>query len=138
MSYQKIIILGNLGDDVKQTFTPAGIAIAKFSVATSKKWKDQQGNAQEKTSWHRVVAFKKTAELCSQYLKKGSQVMIEGELQYGSYDKNGVTMYTTDVVAQNVQFIGSRTDKPQQPQQQQQQAYQPQQQQAYTQEDIPF
>lgn len=102
----KVILVGNLGADPEIRYTAGGTAVAKFSLATSEKFKDGQGNQQERTSWHRVTAWGKLAEICSQYLTKGKQVYIEGKLQYGSYEKDGVKHYTTDITANTMQMLG--------------------------------
>lgn len=98
----KMILLGRLGKDPELTYTQSGIAVCKFSMATSRKKKD----GSEITSWHRCVAWEKAAELITQYVHKGDQLYIEGELMYGQYEKEGVTHYTTDVVVRSFNFIG--------------------------------
>jgi single-strand DNA-binding protein len=104
----KVILVGNLGKDPEVRFTPSGQAVAKFSVATTEKWKDQQGQLQERTEWHNIVVWGKQAETCGQYLSKGRQVFIEGRIQSRSYDdKDGNKKYITEIVAQNVRFLGS-------------------------------
>lgn len=103
----KVIILGRLGQDPQLKYLPGGSAVCNFSVATTEKWKDKEGVAQEKTEWHRIQVFGKLAELCNQYLAKGRQALVEGKLQTRSWDdKDGTKRYATEVVAQNVQFIG--------------------------------
>lgn len=103
----KVILIGNLGRDPEVRFTPNGQAVARFSVATTEKWRDQQGQLQERTEWHNVVVWGKQAESCGQYLAKGRQVYVEGRLQTRSYeDKDGVKRQVTEVVAQNVRFLG--------------------------------
>jgi len=103
----KVILVGNLGKDPEVRFTPNGQAIAKFSVATTEKWKDQQGQLQERTEWHNVVVWGKQAETCGQYLSKGRQVFVEGRIQTRNYDdKDGNKRYITEIVAQNVKFLG--------------------------------
>ncbi len=123
----KVIVLGNLGRDPEISYTASGMAICKFSLATSKKKKD----GSEITSWHRCTAFQKTAELIGQYVNKGQQLYVEGELSYGSYDKDGVTHYTTDIIVNQFTFIGSKNAGQQQGgyqnNQQQQQGFQNQQ-----------
>ena len=108
MSVNKVILVGHLGQDPELKHTPSGDAVAAVSIATNKKWKDKQGAPQEKTEWHRCVLWRKTAELAAQYLKKGSQVYFEGELETRSWDdKDGKKCYTTEVVVSSMQFIGS-------------------------------
>lgn len=105
----KVIIIGRLGADPELKYTSSGTAIARFNVATSDQWTDKNtGEKQEKTQWHRVVAWTKLAELCGQYLKKGRQVYVEGQLQTRSWDdKEGIKRYTTEIRAQTIQFLGS-------------------------------
>jgi single-strand DNA-binding protein len=109
-SLNKVILIGNLGKDPEVSYTPSGIAVAKFSMATSEKWKDAEGNFVEKTEWHNIVAWRKLAEICGQYLKKGSKAYIEGKLQTRSWDdKNtGVKKYMTEIVADNLIMLDSR------------------------------
>ena len=145
--FQQVTVLGRLGQDPELTTTQGGMQVAKFSIATSRK--DKQG--QEKTSWHRCTAFNKTAELVGQYVKKGDQLLIQGELNYGSYEKDGITRYTTDIIILTISFVGKAQQQTQQQQQQQQggnlQQWHPPQQQQQTQQqqqnqneddDIPF
>lgn len=97
----KVILVGNLGQDPDVRYTPSGKAVANLSIATSETWKDQQGQMQERTEWHRVVIWGKTAEVAGEYLKKGSQVYIEGKLQTRKWqDQQGQDKYTTEVVVQ--------------------------------------
>ena len=109
-SLNKVILIGNLGKDPEVSYTPSGIAVAKFSLATGERWKDAEGNFQEKTEWHNIVAWRKLAEICGQYLKKGSKAYIEGKLQTRSWDdKNtGVKKYMTEIVADNLIMLDSR------------------------------
>ena len=102
----KVILLGNLGNDPDVKYTQGGMAIATLSVATTFSRKDRDGNFQEKTEWHRVKLFGKTAEVAGEYLKKGRQVYIEGRLEYGSYEKDGVKHYTTDIIGDDMQMLG--------------------------------
>jgi len=104
--FNKVILIGNLGADPETRYTQSGTAVCKFSLATSRKFNGKDGQKQEKTEWHRIVAWGKLAEICSQYLSKGRQVMIEGRIEYGSYDKDGVKHYTTDIIAENMQMLG--------------------------------
>jgi single-strand DNA-binding protein len=105
----KAIIVGNLGRDPEMRYTPSGVPVATFSVATSDEWKDKEtGSKQERTEWHRIVAWRGLAEVCGKYLRKGSQVYIEGRIQTRSWeDKEGMQRYTTEIVAQNMQMLGS-------------------------------
>lgn len=106
-SVNKVILVGNLGADPEMRYTAGGTAVCRLSVATSRRYTDKQGNRQEETAWHRVDVWGKMAETCAQYLSKGRQVYIEGRLKYGSYEKDGVKHYTTDIVAENMQMLGS-------------------------------
>jgi len=99
----KAIILGNLGQNPEMSYTPSGLAVCKFSLATSRKMKD----GQDVTQWHRCTAFGKTGELISQYVNKGNQLYIEGEITYSQYEKDGVTKYSTDIIVREFNFIGS-------------------------------
>jgi len=103
----KVILVGNLGKDPEVRFTPNGKALAKFPVATSERWTDQDGNRQERTEWHNVVVWGKQAETCGQYLAKGRQVFIEGSIRSRQYDdKDGNKRYFTEIVARDVRFLG--------------------------------
>lgn len=108
-SVNKAILVGNLGRDPELRYTPSGQAVANFSLATNESYNDKSGERVERTEWHRIVAWGKTAELCSQYLSKGRPVYIEGRLQTREWeDKEGVKRQTTEVVANTVQFLGGR------------------------------
>ena len=108
-SVNKVIIVGNLGRDPETRYMPDGGAITNISVATTDKWKDKNGEMQEKTEWHRVAFFGKLAEIAGEYLKKGSQVYVEGRLQTRKWqDKDGQDKYTTEIVANQMQMLGSR------------------------------
>lgn len=111
MSVNKVIILGRLGQDPELKYTPGGMAVCNFTVATSESWADKAGQKQERTEWHRIVVWGKLAELCNQYLTKGRQAFIEGGLQTRSWDdKSGQKRYTTEIVAKTVQFIGGQAN----------------------------
>jgi single-strand DNA-binding protein len=110
MSVNKVILLGRLGQDPELKYTPGGAAVCNFSMATTEAWTDKQGQKQEKTEWHRIVVWGKLAELCNQYLGKGRQAFVEGRLQTRSWeDKDGSKRYTTEIMANTVQFIGGAT-----------------------------
>ncbi len=98
-SLNKAQLIGNLGKDPELKYTSAGVAVATFSIATSDSWKDQEGNTQERTEWHNIVAWRKLAEICGEWLKKGKRVYIEGRIQTRSYEKDGVKRYITEIVA---------------------------------------
>jgi single-strand DNA-binding protein len=108
-SVNKVILIGNLGRDPETRYMPEGGAITNISIATTDVWKDKNGEKQEKTEWHRVAFFGKLAEIAGEYLKKGSQVYVEGRLQTRKWqDKEGVDKYTTEVIADRMQMLGSR------------------------------
>ncbi len=102
----KVILVGNLGNDPEMKYTQGGMAICTLSLATTSVRKDKDGNQQEKTEWHRVKLFGKLGEIAGEYLKKGRAVYIEGRIEYGSYEKDGVKHYTTDIVADEMQMLG--------------------------------
>ena len=102
----KVILVGNLGNDPEIKYTQGGMAICTLSLATTSSRKDKDGQPVEKTEWHRVKLFGKLGEIAGEYLKKGRQVYIEGRIEYGSYEKDGVKHYTTDVVADDMQMLG--------------------------------
>jgi len=108
----KVILVGNLGKDPDIKYTASGAAIANVTIATSESWNDKQtGEKQERTEWHRVVFFRRLAEIVGEYLHKGSQVYIEGKLQTRKWqDQNGQDRYTTEVVANEMQMLGSRSN----------------------------
>lgn len=109
----KAIIIGNLGKDPEITYTQGGTPITKFSIATSEEWKDKQsGEKKEKTEWHRICVFGKLAEICAEHLSKGSQVYIEGRLQTSFWEKDGVTRYMTEIIADQMRMLGSRPEAP--------------------------
>jgi single-strand DNA-binding protein len=104
----KVIIVGNLGRDPEVRYTQDGTAVANFTVATSESWTDKNtGEKRENTEWHRIVVWRRLAEICGEYLSKGRQVYVEGKLQTRSWEQDGVTRYTTEIVANTVQFLGT-------------------------------
>lgn len=106
----KVILVGNLGKDPEIRYMPNGNAVANLTLATTESWKDKQtGDQQEKTEWHRIVMFRRLAEIAGEYLKKGSQVYIEGKLQTRKWqDNSGNDRYTTEIVANEMQMLGGR------------------------------
>jgi single-strand DNA-binding protein len=107
MSVNKVILIGNLGKDPEVRFTNSGRAVARFPIATSEVWKDTDGNRQERTEWHNIIVWGKQGETCGQYLAKGRQVFVEGSIRSRSYDdKSGNKRYVTEIVAQNIRFLG--------------------------------
>ena len=108
-SVNKVTLIGNLGKDPELRYTSSGVAVATFSMATSESWKDPEGNTQERTQWHSIVAWRKLAEIVGEYLKKGSKIYLEGRLQYRNYDdKNGVKRYVTEIVMDEMVMLDSR------------------------------
>lgn len=113
MSVNKAILIGRLGKDPELRYTPGGKAVASFSLATTERWTGDDGQRNESTTWHNIVAWGKQAELMKEYLSKGREVYIEGRISNRSYDdKDGNKRYISEVVVQNFQFIGSRGDAP--------------------------
>ena len=105
----KVILVGNVGNDPEVRYMPNGNAVANVSLATSETWKDKNtGDQQEKTEWHRVVFFNRLAEIVEQYVKKGSKLYIEGRLQTRSWEQDGVKRYTTEIVSNEMQMLDSR------------------------------
>ena len=106
----KAILIGRLGSDPEVRYTPSGVAVANFSIATSEEWKDKDtGEKRERTEWHRIVAWRRLGEICGEYLSKGRQVYIEGRIQTRDWeDRDGNKRYTTEIVATDVQFLGGR------------------------------
>jgi len=151
----KVILVGTLGNDPESRTMPNGMQVTEISIATSEKWKDKQsGQMQERTEWHKASGFGRLAEIMSQYLRKGSKVYIEGKLKTERWEKDGVTRYTTKIIAREMQMLGdnnqgqSQQGQPQQQQQQRPQQQRPQQQrpqqqqqsqsQSFDDDDIPF
>ena len=111
----KTMLIGNLGADVDTRYTKTQVAVATFRIATTERWKDSEGKPQESTEWHRIVAFGRLAEICSEYLSKGSRVYLEGRLQTRKWqDAEGVTRFTTEIIAREMKMLGGgeRTDIP--------------------------
>ena len=106
----KVMLIGRLGKDPETRNTPSGATVCNFTVATSEQFKGKDGNNQEKTEWHRIVTFGKLAEICGKYLTKGAQVYVEGRLQTRSWEQDGVTRYATEIVADNMQMIGGKSE----------------------------
>ena len=108
----KVILVGNLGRDPEVRNTPSGQAVAEFSLATNRRWRDRDGNRQEQTEWHRIVCWGRQAEIAGQYLTKGKQIYVEGRLQTRSWDdkQTGEKRYRTEIVCDNFQMLGQRGD----------------------------
>lgn len=109
-SLNKVLLIGNLGKDPETRYLPSGGAVCNFSIATTEKWKDKDGQQQEKTEWHNITIYGKLAEIAGQYLKKGSPVYLEGKLQTRKWqDKNtGADRYSTEIVADQMQMLGGK------------------------------
>ncbi len=106
-SVNKVILIGNLGSDPEVKYTPSGAAVANFNIATNENWTNKDGKKEERTEWHKIVVWSKLAELCGEYLSKGRTVYVEGRLQTREWnDKDGNKRYTTEIVAQNITFLG--------------------------------
>ena len=110
--FQQIIVVGNLGRDPEMRYTASGVPVTSFSLATSRRWTGQDGQPQEKTVWFRVTAWRRDAELASQYLTKGQRVLVVGEMEEASTwtDKDGNARASLEVTARNIRFMGSRGD----------------------------
>ncbi len=105
----KVILVGNLGNDPEVRYMPNGNAVANLSLATSESWKDQQGQMQERTEWHRLTMYRRLAEVAGEYLKKGSQIYVEGKLQTRKWqDQQGQDRYTTEIIVDQMQMLGAR------------------------------
>ena len=109
-SVNKVILIGNLGKDPEVKYTPSGLPVANFSLATNERYKDKDGNWQDRTEWHNIVAWQRLAEIAGEYLKKGRSVYIEGRLQNRSWDdkESGQKKYRTEIVAQDLVLLGGR------------------------------
>ncbi len=111
MSVNKVILLGRLGKDPEMRVTSSQTAVCSFSLATSERRKDASGNWSDHTEWHNIICFGKTAENCSKYLKKGREVFIDGKIQTRKWqDKEGKDRYTTEILANTIQFVGGKGD----------------------------
>jgi len=108
----KAILVGNLGTDPELRYTPSGKAVANFSLATNEQWTNKDGEKEERTEWHRIVAWGRLGEICGEYLGKGSQVYIEGKIQTRPWeDRDGNKRYTTEIIAQTMQMLGGISKK---------------------------
>jgi single-strand DNA-binding protein len=107
-SVNKVILIGNLGKDPEVKYTPSGMAVARFTLATNERFKDKEGNWQDKTEWHNLVAFQRTAEIVGEYLKKGRSCYIEGKLQTSSWDdkESGQKKYRTEIIVNDLVLLG--------------------------------
>ena len=109
MAVNKVILVGNLGKDPELRYTPSGDAVATFTLATSEKFKSRDGQMQEKTEWHNIVAWRQLAEICGKFLHKGKQVYLEGKIQSRSYDdRDGNKRYITEIVVDQMQMLGAK------------------------------
>lgn len=137
----KVILIGRLGKDPELRKTPNGVSVVSFSIATSETWKNSNGEKQEKTQWHNIIVWEKLADLANQYLKKGSQVYIDGKLVNSSWDdKDGNKRYKTEVKADVIQFLGGKKEEsaPAQTDNNQQPAYNGGNNQEIIEDDLPF
>ena len=107
-SLNKVMLIGNLGRDAEMRHIANGTAVSTLNLATTETWKDKEGNKQEKTEWHRIIVWGKTAEALSQYLVKGKQILVEGKLQTRQWEKDGVTRYTTEIKSDRITLLGER------------------------------
>ena len=113
-SLNKVILIGNLGQDPEVRFTPQGTAVTNLSVATNESWKDQSGEMQDRTEWHRIVMYGRMAETASEYMKKGQMVYVEGRLHTREWeDQNQIKRKTTEIRCDNFTMLGRRSDAPQ-------------------------
>ncbi len=107
----KVILIGNVGADPELRYTPSGAGVTNFNIATNESWTDKSGQRQENTEWHRIVVWGRLAEICNQYLRKGSKVYIEGRLQTRNWEgQDGQKRYTTEIVARDMQMLDSRDE----------------------------
>lgn len=111
-SVNKVILIGNLGKDPEVKYTPSGVPVAKFSIATNERYKDKGGEWQDRTEWHNLVAFQRTAEIVGEYLKKGAKVYVEGRLQTSSWEdkQSGEKKYRTEIIVQDLVLLSGRGD----------------------------
>jgi single-strand DNA-binding protein len=109
-SVNKVILMGGLGRDPEVRYMPNGEAVANFSIATTETWKDKQGARQEKTEWHNIVTYRKLAEIVGEYLKKGSQIYLEGKLQTRKWEKDGITRYSTEIIMDEMKMLGGKPE----------------------------
>ena len=120
MSFNKVLLIGNVGKEPEIRHLESGVAVASFTLATTERYKDRNGVMQDQTEWHNVVCWRNLAELSEKYINKGSQIFVEGKIRTRSWqDQTGQKRYTTEIVADNIRLLGKRTDS-------QQQGYQPQ------------
>ncbi len=110
-SLNKVMVIGRLGQDPELKYTPAGQAVCTFSVATDESYKDQSGNVVDKAEWHKIVVWRKLAEIAGQYLKKGSLVYCEGKLATRKWEKDGQNHYTTEIVASDMTMLAGKSDQ---------------------------
>lgn len=109
-SLNKVLLIGTLGRDPEQRFMPNGESVVNFSIACNENWKDKSGAKQEHTEWVNVVMYRKLSEIAAQYLTKGSSVYLEGKMRTRKWEKDGVTRYSTEVIADQMQMLGGKSD----------------------------
>jgi len=108
----KVILIGRLGADPEVRYAPSGAPVANFRVATNRVWKDREGNVQESTEWHRIVAWNRMAEVIKEYVKKGHRIYVEGRIQYREWeDQNGQRRFTTEIIATDIQMLESASGR---------------------------
>jgi single-strand DNA-binding protein len=105
-----VSLIGNLGNDPETRYTQGGVTVTKISLATTSKRKNREGEMVEETQWHKVTFFGKLGDIAAEYLRKGSAVAVQGSIRYGKYDKDGVTHYTTDIIADQMKMLGGRPE----------------------------
>jgi len=109
-SVNKVILIGNLGQDPELKYTPSGVPVCSFSLATTEKWSDKDGNKVEKTEWHKIKVWRKQAEIAAEYLKKGSPIYVEGRLETRSWEQDGQKKYMTEIICDRFQMLGRKED----------------------------
>ena len=115
MSFNKVILIGNVGKDPEVRHLETGIAVASFTLATTERYKNRNGELQDQTEWHNIVCWRNLAELSEKYIRKGAQIFVEGKIRTRSWsDQTGQKRYTTEIVADNIRLLGKRADAPQQ------------------------
>ncbi len=115
MSFNKVLLIGNVGRDPEVRHLESGVAVASFTLATTERFKDRNGVMQDQTEWHNIVCWRNLAELSEKYINKGSQIFVEGKIRTRSWsDQTGQKRYTTEIVADNIRLLGKRADAPQQ------------------------
>ncbi len=110
MAVNKVILIGNVGKDPEVRHLESGVSVARFTLATNEKYTNKSGEKVETTEWHNIVVWRKLADIVEKYVKKGNQIYLEGKITYRTYEKDGQTKYFTEIVANNMQMLGSKKD----------------------------